>query len=89
MKEEEIHIPDFLKKPRKERMELSKFDKLFDEYEKKFNDNPPTEPSSYSEEEWCEILEVCIEENVTVDELFRELFEDEYDYDEDDSEWYY
>ena len=52
MKEEEIHIPDFLK-PRKERKELSKFAKLVDEYEKKFNDNPPTEPSSYSNEEWC------------------------------------
>ncbi len=83
MKEEEIHIPDFLK-PRKERKELSKFAKLVDEYEKKFNDNPPTEPYSYSDEEWCEILEVCIEENVTVDELFGE--EDGYD---EDDEWDY
>ena len=71
-------------KPRKERKELSKFAKLVDEYEKKFNDNPPTEPSSYSNEEWCEILEVCIEENVTVDELFGE--EDGYD---EDDEWDY
>lgn len=50
----------------------------------KFNDNPPTESYSYSDEEWCEILEVCIEENVTVDELFGE--EDGYD---EDDEWDY
>ena len=46
------------------------FEKLFDQYEERFKDNPPTEPSSFTEEEWCEIFEECLEKNITVQELY-------------------
>lgn len=56
----------------------TKFEKLFEQYEERFDDVPPTEPSSFSEEKWCEILEECLEKNITVEEMFG------MDYDEDE-----
>lgn len=50
--------------------EHSKFNQLINKYKEKFGQNPATEPSSYSEDTWCIILEKCIEQEKTVDELF-------------------
>lgn len=55
----------------------TKFEQLLDQYEEKFNDNAPTEPSSWSEEEWCEVLEECLEKNITVQELYGMDLENE------------
>ena len=77
----ENQIPKFLRmNSGEEKKELSKFAKLIDVYENKFNDFPPTEPSGFTEEEWCVILEECIKEGKTVDELLEiEQGEDWYD----------
>lgn len=42
---------------------------MLDKYEKKFGEHAGTEPFSWSEDEWCEILEECIQAGKTVDEL--------------------
>lgn len=48
----------------------TKFEILLDQYEERFNDNVPNEPSSLSEEKWCEIIEECLEKNITVQEMY-------------------
>ncbi len=58
--------------------DTSRFGKLMDEYEKKFNKFAPTEPGGFTEDQWCEIFETCIKENITVEELLGT------DYDDDD-----
>lgn len=66
----EDQIPKFLRIiPNEEEKELSRFDKMLDKYEKKFGEHVGTEPSSWSEDEWCEILEECLRVGRTVDEL--------------------
>lgn len=66
----EDQIPKFLRRtPENEKKELSRFAKLIDIYRSKFHDSPPTEPSDWEEELWCGILEMCIKEDKTVDEL--------------------
>lgn len=49
----------------------SKFSSLLDAYKKKFNRCAPTEPGGFTEEEWCTILETCIKENKTVEDLLH------------------
>jgi hypothetical protein len=45
-------------------------------YEEKFPDSTLiTEPSTLSDEEWIEALNICIEENITVWELFGEEYD--------------
>ncbi len=51
--------------------DTSKFGQLFDEYVKKFNTSPPTEPGGFTEEKWCTILETCIKNNITVENLLH------------------
>ncbi len=66
----EEQIPKFLRIiPNEEEKELSRFDEMLDKYEKKFGEHAGTELSSWSEDEWCEILEECIQTGKTVDEL--------------------
>lgn len=57
----------------------SKFDILMDEYRKKFNDCPPTEPGGFTEEKWCTILEICIKKNKTVEELLHIKYSEDRD----------
>lgn len=72
---EEWHKDAELAKNRKP----SKFEILLDKYEERFGDNAPTEPSSFSEEKWCEILEECLEKNITVEEMYGIDYDDEDD----------
>ena len=66
----EDQIPKFLRRIANEKeKEPSKFVKLIHTYESRFNDFPPTEPGGFTEDEWCEILEECIQVGKTVDEL--------------------
>lgn len=68
----EDQIPKFLRiTPNEEKKELSRFAKLIDAYEDKFNNGPPTEPSNWDECTWCMILEECIKEGKTVKELLE------------------
>lgn len=68
----EKQIPMFLRiMPNEEKKELSRFAKLVDNYTDRFNGGPPTEPGGFTEEEWCMILEECIKEGKTVDEILE------------------
>ncbi len=68
----EEQIPKFLRIiPNEEKKELSRFAKLIDDYEHKFKEGPPTEPGGFTEDEWCMILEECLKEGKTVDELLE------------------
>jgi len=58
--------------------EPTKFEKLLDQYEERFNTMPPTEPSTYSKEKWCDVLEECLEKNITVQELFGMEYGDDW-----------
>ena len=82
---EEYKVPEFVKryfedKQKNEDRQPSKFVMLLEAYRKKFGDSAPTEPSSWSEEEWCEILEECLEKNITVEETFGIDYDEDVDY---------
>ena len=55
----------------------TKFETLFNQYAEKFGDIPPTEPSSFPKEKWCEILEECLEKNITVEEMYGMDYDNE------------
>ena len=42
---------------------------LINEYKDHFGNEPTTEPSTYSTEEWIGILKKCIDDNITVLDL--------------------
>lgn len=58
---------------------LSRFSQLVGQYRDKFGVSPSTEPSSWSEKEWCKILEKCIKKNQTVEEMFGLEYSDDWD----------
>ena len=68
-------IPDFLKPENVPKTE-NKMAEALKKYKEHFGDIVTTECSSYTEEEWVEILEYCIANN-------EPLEEDEYDEDTD------
>lgn len=76
MGDEEIKIPDFLR--RENAKPLSEEDKtflrLYEEYEKKFNTDFSTSGFSYSShtEIWIALMEYCINHNVLMEELTGE-----------------
>ena len=74
------NIPEFLKPHKGKEEKTSKFCKLLDEYEKKFEDSPPTEPSTFSEEEWCTILEKCIKKGIKAEEFLGIEYGEDIDY---------
>lgn len=73
-------IPEFLKPYKEKEEKISEFCKLLDEYEKKFNDSPPTEPSTFSEKQWCTILKKCIKKEVKAEEFLGMEYGDDIDY---------
>ncbi len=58
----------------------SKMNRLLSKYEEKFHCGVPTEPSLFTEDEWCTILEECIRENETFEELTGFRYEEGCDY---------
>lgn len=58
----------------------SKMNRLLSKYEEKFHRGVPTEPSTFTEDEWCAILEECIRENKTFEELTGFRYEEGCDY---------
>lgn len=72
-------IPDFLKRENRSQKE----DKMLiaiEQYEKHFGQGVNTEPSPYSDEEWVAILENCVKENITFEELTGEEYNPDDDY---------
>ena len=68
----EVIIPDFLKMiSDEEKKPLSRFSALVDEYTKKFDESPPTEPSTHTKDTWFLILRECIKQEKTVNELLE------------------
>ena len=69
---EEWHKDIELAKNRK----LTEFEILLKRYEEKFNERVPTEPSSFSKKEWIEILKDCLENNITIKEIYGTELDD-------------
>ena len=67
-------IPDFLMSEGRKK-EKSEFRKAIDRYTEHFGKNDLiTEPSTWSEEKWVQILDECIAQNKTIWELFGEEY---------------
>ena len=71
-----MSIPDFL------RPDNTKHDKKDDEmikvirkYKETIGDDLMTEPSSFTEQEWVDMLNECIEKNLTIWELLSEKYD--------------
>ena len=74
-------IQDFLRREnRKDNPVSKKMIAAINKYEAHFGKGLNTEPSSWSEREWIKIIDICIEENMTLDELISR----EYGSDDDD-----
>lgn len=74
-------IPDFLKREnRTEKREISEMKKAIDRYNKQFNNDLITETVPYSDEEWVEVLNYCVENNMTIWEYWGEEYDPEADY---------
>ena len=71
-------IPEFLKRKNRKYQEDKMLDAL-KKYEQHFNQGVNTEPSSLTDDEWTEILEYCVKENIS----YEEFVGDEYDPDAD------
>ena len=67
-------LPDFLKKENREPIDevTEEFLNVLAKYEKQFDVEVMTEPSSRTMEEWIELLNICIEKNQTYLELTGE-----------------
>lgn len=71
-----MSIPDFL------RPDNTKHDKKDDEmmrvirkYKETIGDDLMTEPSSFTEQEWIDMLNECIEKNITIWKLLSEEYD--------------
>lgn len=75
-------LPDFLKRENARPLssEDEKFYKLLKEYRRMFGDSPMTEPSSYTDKEWIDMLSECLEERITIWELLGEEYDPDADY---------
>lgn len=77
-----MKIPEFLKRenakpPKPEDIEMMELRK---KYKEMFGDYPMTEPSSYTTQEWIDILNECLEKHITTWELWGEEYDPEADY---------
>ena len=77
-----MSIPEFLRPENRKELkpEDTEMLELMEEYKKVFGDYPMTEPSSYTTEEWINMLRECIEKNITIWELWGEEYDPEADY---------
>ncbi len=77
-----MSIPDFLRRenakpPKPEDIEMMR---LIKEYTKEIGDDLITEPSSYTTQEWIDMLNECLEKHITIWELWGEEYDPEADY---------
>lgn len=77
-----MKIPDFLR-PEYEVPEDPVGDemmRLMQKYTKEIGDDLITEPSSYTDQEWIDMLNECLEKHITIWELWGEEYDPEADY---------
>lgn len=72
-------IPEFLKRQNKPR-EKDFMSELLEEYKKHFKKGINTEPFSWSEEEWIQILQECINSDTELDVLLGIEYDPDADY---------
>lgn len=76
-----MRIPDFLRpgasNPLPEDIEMMD---AIERYHDKIGDDLITEPSTYTTQEWIDMLNECIEKNITIWELLGEEYDPEADY---------
>lgn len=76
-----MRIPDFLKpeniKPNPKADDMME---AIERYIEHFGDGPITEGSYYSDEEWTNMLNKCVDKNITIWELTREEYDPESEY---------
>ncbi len=76
-----MNIPSFLRPENiKPNPEADKMLELMEEYDKKIGGMLITETAPYSTEEWIEVLQECIDKNITIWELWGEEYDPEADY---------
>lgn len=77
-----MSIPDFLR-PEYEVPEDAEGDemmRLMEKYTKEIGDDLITEPSSFTTQEWIDMLNECLEKHITIWELWGEEYDPEEDY---------
>lgn len=76
-----MKLPEFLRpeniKPNPEADEMMD---AIERYRSKIGDDLITEPSTYTTQEWIDMLNECIEKNITIWELWGEEFDPNADY---------
>lgn len=76
-----MHIPKFLRpESYKYNSEAEKMHRLVNEYKLKVGDDLITEPSTYTDQEWINMLQECIDKKMSIWELFGEEYNKEMDY---------
>ena len=74
-----MQIPDFLKRENVQPVDKvsEEFDNTLEEYKRVFDEEVGIEMSSYSLEQWIDILKQCIKENKTYEELTGDIPEED------------
>lgn len=73
-------IPEFLKRENHPKIERNAMDDALERYEQHFGNGVNTEPSSWTDQQWADILNLCVEEDVTFEEMFGIEYDDDTDY---------
>lgn len=74
-----MDLPDFLR-PEYVFPEMKEADEMLaaiERYEKEIAEDLITEPSTYTDEEWIEMLNECIERHITIWELWGEEYDED------------
>lgn len=77
-----MDLPDFLR-PEYVVPEMKEADEMLEamkRYEKEIGEDLITEPSTYTDKEWVEMLNECIERHITIWELWGEEYDENADY---------
>ena len=74
-----MDIPDFLRPEyvSREKKEADEMLAAIERYEKEIAEDLITEPSTYTDEEWIEMLNECIERHITIWELWGEEYDED------------
>ena len=74
-----MDLPDFLRPEyvSREKKEADEMLAAIERYEKEIAEDLITEPSTYTDEEWIEMLNECIERHITIWELWGEEYDED------------
>jgi hypothetical protein len=75
-------IPDFLKRENQQKPSVKDIELMeaIDRYEMVIGEDVGTEPSSYSVQEWIDMLNECVEKHITIWELWGVEYDQDADY---------